>query len=91
MAIQPAAPAMAAHRQLSDQRHRDQPGQLRQGGDRGRGGAAPDEPVVDRAVDPEINGLAQFIRATQNEQVEHQQRLGPGKDGAAPNPVVRMA
>ncbi len=74
---QPAgAPALHHHRQLGDQRHRHQPDLLRQRRDRAGEGAAPDEPVVERAVEAELERRGPIHPRHAEQQIEHQERPG---------------
>ena len=67
---------MLAHRQLGDQRHRDQPRRLRQGRHRGGKGTAGDEPVIDAAVNAEIERSGPIHPPNAKQQIKDEQRLG---------------
>ena len=54
----------------------DQPRHLRQRGDRDGEGAPGDEPVVDRAVDAEVEGAGEVRPRHAEQQIEHRKRAG---------------
>jgi hypothetical protein len=74
---QPAEPPAALlHGQLRDQRHRDETGHLRHRGDRGREGAAGDEPIVQGAIDRKLERAGPNHPGHAEQQIKDEQRLG---------------
>lgn len=67
---------MLPHRQLGDQRHRDQPRHLRHGRNGGSKGAAGDEPITDAAVNAEIERSGPIHPRDAKQEIKDQQRLG---------------
>ena len=70
-----AAPAAVAHGELRDDRQGHEPQHLRQGGDRGGQRAARHEPVVQRAVQAEIERPRPGHAREAEQQIEHHERL----------------
>ena len=72
---QPArAPAAVQDRRLGEQRQTHQARHLRQRGNRGRESSARDEPVVDGAVDSEIERVGDIGAGDAEQRIEHRQR-----------------